>query len=258
MRSRIWWTSPSARIRPLLISRMFAGHRLDLVQDVARDDDALARAGPVANHPDGAAAGQRVHARQRLVENEQLRIVDDGLRQLDPLAHALAVGANLLVGRVHQVHGRQRTPGRIVCLFIGEAVQPDERTHPLETGHPLVEGVLLRTETDGEVEVRVAPDRLAEHLHDALARLELAGDELHERRLAGAVRAEQAGDPGRHFDADVVQADDLPVPLRDVVGRDNWWHQVTTSTPRTRRSSTEIDSTMRPRITVSETCHGVV
>ena len=64
--------------------------------------------------------------------------------------------------------------------------------------------------------------------------------------------------PGRHFDADVVQADDLPVPLRDVVGRDNWWHHVTTSTPRTRRSSTEIDSTMRPRITVSETCHGVV
>ena len=68
---------------------------------------------------------------------------------------------------------------------------------------------------------------------------------------------EQAGDPGRHLDADVVQADDLPVPLGDVVGRDNRWHQVTTSTPRTRRSSTEIDSTIRPRMTISETCHGV-
>ena len=33
--------------------------------------------------------------------------------------------------------------------------------------------------------------------------------------------------------------------------------QVTTSTPRTRRSSTENDSAMRPRTTMSDTCQGV-
>ena len=32
---------------------------------------------------------------------------------------------------------------------------------------------------------------------------------------------------------------------------------VTTSTPRTRRSSTEIDTTIKPTITMSDTCHGV-
>ena len=63
--------------------------------------------------------------------------------------------------------------------------------------------------------------------------------------------------PGGTLDGDVVQADDLPVPLRDVLGGDDRRAHVTTSTPRTRRSSTEIDSAISPRITMSETCQGV-
>ena len=53
--------------------------------------------------------------------------------------------------------------------------------------------------------------------------------------------------PGGTLTDDVVQADDLAVPLRDVVGReDGGVAHGTTSTPRTRRSSTEIDTTTRP------------
>ncbi len=83
-------------------------HRLDLVQDVARDDDALARAAPVLDQPDRAAARERIHAGERLVENQQLRLVDDRLRELHALAHALAVGADLLVRRVEQIDAGQR------------------------------------------------------------------------------------------------------------------------------------------------------
>ena len=36
------------------------GHRLDLVQDVARHDDVLAGARPVLDHADGATPGERV------------------------------------------------------------------------------------------------------------------------------------------------------------------------------------------------------
>ena len=130
-------------------------------------------------------------------------------------------------------------------------------------GHPLVERVLFRAEADLEVELRIAPDRLAEHRHDALARLQLTGDQLHERRLARAVRAEQARHAGRDVDADVVEADDLPVPLGDVLGgHDRRAHagraHVTTSTPRTRRSRIEIDTTISPTMTMSDTCHGVM
>src|SRR5262249_30484194 len=142
-------------------------------------------------------------------------------------------------------------------------VQAHQAADPLQAGHPVVERVLLGAEADLEVDLRVAPDRLAEDRDRPLARLELTGDELHERRLSRAVWPEPAGHAGRHRHADVVEADDLAVPLRHVVGRDDGGGSaggvahVTTSTPRTLRSSTEIDTTTSPMITSSDTSHGV-
>src|SRR4029079_9373626 len=134
-----------------------------------------------------------------------------------------------------------------------------------------------------EVEVRVAPDRLPEHLHGAFARLWLTRGELPEGGLAGAVGAEKARDARRHADADVVEADHLAVPLRHVLGGDDRRPfrrhgaragrgrggdagrnlrggggdaHVTTSTPRTRRSRIEIDTTTTAMMTSSDTCHG--
>src|SRR5690242_6380469 len=62
-------------------------HRLDLVQDMARNDDALAGAAPLADQANGLAAAQRIHAGKRLVENEELWIVHERLRHLHALAH---------------------------------------------------------------------------------------------------------------------------------------------------------------------------
>ena len=100
---------------------------------------------------------------ERLVENEQLRIVGERLGHLDALAHALAVGADLLVRGVGQLDHLERAgaparaPRRRSTPF-----KPDQRRHPLEPGHAVVERVLLGAEADAEVERRVLPDRLAE------------------------------------------------------------------------------------------------
>ena len=51
-----------------------------------------------------------IHAAQRLVEDQHLGIVRDGLRHLDALTHPLAVGADLLVRRVHQIDRFERAP----------------------------------------------------------------------------------------------------------------------------------------------------
>ena len=220
-----------------------------------------------------------IHARQRFVEDQQLRIVDDRLGELDALAHAFAVGADLLVRGLHQIDRGQRRARRLVGFLLAEAVQPHQRAHPFEPGHPVVERILLRAESDLEEEVRVAPDRFAEDLDDPLARLELAGNQLHERRFTSPVRSEQAGDARRHFHRHVIEADDLAVPFRDVIGRDNLRDaargrrrralglfeidraagaHVTTSTPLTRRSRTESDTAISPTITNRDTSHGVV
>jgi len=193
-------------------------HRLDLVEDVARDDDVLAGARPVLDEPNGLAAHQRIHPGERLVEDQQFRIVDERLRQLDALPHALAVGADLLVRGVHQIDALNRAFRRGIRVAVVEAVEAHQRGDPLEAGHALVKRVLLGTKPDPIVERRVSPDRLAQHANRALARLELAGHQFHERRLARTVRPEQSSDARRNRDGHVVQAAHLPVPLRHAFG----------------------------------------
>ena len=69
--------------------------------------------GPVPDQPDRLApATDRVHAGERLVEDEQFGIVHERLRELDALPHPLAVGADALARGVHQVHQVERALGR--------------------------------------------------------------------------------------------------------------------------------------------------
>ena len=137
---------------------------------------------------------------------------------------------------------------------IAHPVQPHQRRDPVDAGHPVVKRVLFRAEADAAIDRGVAPDRLAEHAHRAFARLELAGDQLHERRLAGAVRTEQAGDAGWDGDGHVVEAGYLSVPLRQMLGGHD---HVTTSTPRTRRSSTNTDAARSSATTSSAAENGI-
>ena len=157
---------------------------------MARDDDALARAPPVLDQADCLAPPDRIHTRERLIEDQQVGVVRDRLRELDPLAHAFAVGADLLVRRVRQVHHLEGAPSRRVRFGRRDTIQAHERAHPLEAGHPLVKRILFGTKPDPEVQRRILPDRLAQHFDLALARLELPGDALHECGLPGPVRAE--------------------------------------------------------------------
>ena len=58
---------------------------------------------------------------------------------------------------------------------------------------------------------------LAQHAHRPLAGVELAGRQLQQRRFAGAVGAEQAGNAGRDAQGQLVDADDVAVPLGNLV-----------------------------------------
>ena len=73
-------------------------------------------------------------------------------------------------------------------------LQAQKRDHPLVTGHPIVERVLLGTHPDAQEDVGIAPHRLSENPHRAFARFQLSGDQLQQRRLARAIRSQQAGD----------------------------------------------------------------
>ena len=62
-----------------------------------------------------------------------------------------------------------------------------------------------------------APGRRALDEDTSRRRREQAGHQVQERRLAGAVRAEQAGHARPEPERDVVDRHDVAVPARDVV-----------------------------------------
>ena len=136
MSSRIWWTSPSATMRPLLITRMFEVSASTSCSTWLDTSTLRPAAAHVANQLNRPAALDRVHAVQRLVEDEQLGIERDGLRELDALPHALAVRADLLSaarrsGRRPRAHGRPpRTPR--------PSDSPFSRTRPVTHSRPVM------------------------------------------------------------------------------------------------------------------------
>ncbi len=84
---------------------------LDLVEHVARDDDAPALVAQAMDDVHQVAAGDRVGAGERLVEEEDERVVDEGLRELGALAHPLGVAADGPVGVLGHADDVER-PGR--------------------------------------------------------------------------------------------------------------------------------------------------
>src|SRR5205823_5636977 len=96
------------------------------------------------------------------------------------------------------------------------------------------ESVLLGQVADPAQHAQVVADGLAAHRDRALARRELPGREIHERRLPRAVRPEDPRDPGPELEVDAVERDDLAEPLGEVAHLDDRSH-APTSTARIRR-----------------------
>ena len=86
------------------------GEPLDLLQDVGREQDGPTLGGHRPEQVDHVQALARVHAVERLVEQQDLGLVDERAGDLGTLAHALGVGADRPVGRAGQVDRGDRVP----------------------------------------------------------------------------------------------------------------------------------------------------
>ena len=105
------WMSPWARILPWWMRTIDLRQGLDLGQDVARDEDRPPLRPIVLDEPDDLALAQRVEAVERLVQDEDLGFVGDGLGDFQPLAHPPAVAADQPVLCPRQAR-RRPGPGR--------------------------------------------------------------------------------------------------------------------------------------------------
>jgi hypothetical protein len=92
-----------------------------------------------------------------LVEEQDLGIVGDRLGQLHPLAHALAVAAELAVLRAEQVHLVEGVLGPVAALGLVVSRQAQQRHQELEPRQALPEGVDLGTQAHPVEQLRRRP-----------------------------------------------------------------------------------------------------
>jgi hypothetical protein len=161
----------------------------------------------------------RIGSVQRLVEDQQLGLVDERGGELHPLPHPARIDADAAVGRVEEVDLLDRPlRGLTNVLDASELCRPLDQLPP---GEEVVRRLVLRHHPDSAVQVDRLARVLAEDADPALRGLRETAHHPQQRRLARPVRPEQAGDPRAHLEGHVADRDDAAVPLRDGLDGDH-------------------------------------
>src|SRR5256714_1638808 len=169
--------------------------RVGLFEVVRGDEDrhALAAQPPYLVPPVRAAL--RVEAGGRLVEEDDLRLVDDAERHVDPAALAARVGLALAVGELGELEASDRARGEFPGPGLGDPVEPGLQDQLLACGHGVPRAQSLGHVADpaadltgGAAEVGTRDGGLPAVRHDQ------RGEHPQGGGLAGAVGAEEAED----------------------------------------------------------------
>src|SRR6187401_2987744 len=190
---------------------------LDLAEQVARKQHGEAAVtGQGLNEVEELGHAGRVDGRRRLVEDEDLRILDEGIGDAEPLEHAPRVGIGGMVGRVRQAHLLEELDDPRRRLRRVEAVQARRVVEVLAAGEPAVKSDAVRQVADPTLHLeRVARRVEADDARLAVARLREAQEHEDRRRLARPVRPEESVDLARaDAEGQVVDRDEIAVSLR--------------------------------------------
>ncbi len=135
--------------------------------------------------------GQHVERRERLVEQQHVGIDDEGAGEADALPHA--AGQLLGIGRFEPVEADEidRLEGAVAPLAARHALRLEAELDIAEHGEPREQGEALEHHGDA---VRRAVHVLPAIEHLPAARLDEAGEDAQERRLARARLAEHRDD----------------------------------------------------------------
>src|SRR6059058_2169935 len=210
--------------RALANDRDAVAELLDLVQQVAREENRDPVAGEPPDEVAHVAHARRVETGRRLIEQEETRLPEERRGDPETLTHAMRVAADLVLRAVSQLHRLEHRldPGAGARLVvIGEqpkvAAAGEVRIEPRpldEPGHAL--------ERPRTFNHRVA----AEQPDAAVRRTDQPEHHPQRRRLSGAVRAEVAEDvAGSDCEVDPGDGDDVSVAL-DEPARDDGFRVV--------------------------------
>ena len=196
---------PLRRHLPLIHHDHVVARVFDIGQEVRRQDqvDVLVVA-EIANQLEHLVAPLGIHAVGGLVEEQEIGIVHERLRELDALLHAGRVGLDVAVARLAEadvVEHFVRALHRVNGGQAGKLSAVGDERHRVHAGNV---SVAFRHVADAGADFeRPMRHVKAEHRHAPLGRLDEAEQRLQQRALPRAVGAQQAHgpriEPGGHF-----------------------------------------------------------
>ncbi|CRM87630.1 hypothetical protein [Pseudomonas sp. 22 E 5] len=169
-------------------------------------------------------ARQWVDAGGGLVENQQIRVVDQRAAQAELLFHTAGQLARRAFCEARKVGGQQQVAHALLAIGFGQAEQRGKETDVFADGQLRIQvaAQTLRHKRDARVQaIAVAAifDGAAKHLKLACLQFLNPGDQPQQTRLARAVRADQpAAGTGRQAEGDVDQCWLLAVTVVDACG----------------------------------------
>src|SRR5436309_5969272 len=142
-----------------------------------------------------AHAACRVEAGGRLVQEQDLRVVDERGREIEASPHPARVGLDAVPERGPDVDELRELAEPLLRLRLGEAVEAALESEELDAGLGGVERCFLERDADAEPHV----DGLEGYVEPrdfgpSRGRKEEGAQHVHERRLAGSVRTQEAVD----------------------------------------------------------------
>ena len=150
---------------------------------------------------------------ERLVHNQDIRLMNESLSQLDPLTHPFGAASQSPVGSIRHPDLGQNYFRPFVRQAIGHSVQAGHRVDETSPRHLFVKRI--RVGAVAHVSSRACGSRrVTADVNRTETRPQLPCQQFEERGLSRAVRAKQSGDPRLQLQTDIVHADDGPVPLR--------------------------------------------
>jgi hypothetical protein len=163
---------------------------------------------------------ERVEAGRGFVQEQHLRVADQGSGQVQAAPHAAAVGADRFAAGVGEAEALQELGCAHARVAGAQVVQAAEHLQVLAAAELLVEGRVLAEQTDAQpYVVGRALHVVARHLGAALVRAQQGG-------LARAVGAEHAVDAaGRDPQVEPIQGGLVAVPLPQAFRDDHVGHR---------------------------------
>ncbi|MNC42105.1 hypothetical protein D3C75_909090 [compost metagenome] len=165
---------------------------------------------PLQQHADFVAA-DRVKRGGGFVQDDQIRVQQQGCRQSQALLHSLGETPNPAVSRLRQAHQLQGVPhpaaeGGAAYLLRAQPAQPGVEPEHLQGSQPFLKAEQLGQIPELAPSLRPA-QRMAEHSASTGVRAVQAGQHFDEGAFACTVRAQKAEDAAlRHLQGDAAAA----------------------------------------------------